>query len=71
MQDLPICSQCGQGEEFLVSETGSYLCICGHRFEAITLEANNDKAKHLTLREANHSTDHESHQHRSPYTPLH
>ncbi len=32
MQELPVCSQCGQDEEFLVSESGEYICVCGHEF---------------------------------------
>ncbi|KHT62763.1 hypothetical protein RJ45_15555 [Photobacterium gaetbulicola] len=42
MQDLPTCSQCGQDEEFLVSETGDYVCICGHQFKMVTLDTSNE-----------------------------
>lgn len=27
----PICNQCGQSDEFFVSEDDVYICICGHK----------------------------------------
>ncbi|TDR77115.1 hypothetical protein DFP78_102122 [Photobacterium lutimaris] len=71
MQDLPICSQCGQDEEFLVSETGHYLCICGHQLEMVTPDANKDKSKHSNYIEANQSSCPEPNPHHSPSTTLH
>ncbi|MGF1723925.1 hypothetical protein [Photobacterium nomapromontoriensis] len=38
MQYFPICSQCGQSDEFLVADTGVYLCTCGHQFRVSTTE---------------------------------
>lgn len=51
MQDLPICSKCGQDEEYLVSETGGYVCICGHQFEEQELDASEKDTNLSTRRE--------------------
>lgn len=32
MLRLPMCTKCGQSEEFMVSEDEQYICVCGHQF---------------------------------------
>jgi len=33
MGDLPKCDVCDQSDEFLVTDKGVYICICGHQFK--------------------------------------
>ncbi|PSW06043.1 hypothetical protein C9I89_05875 [Photobacterium lipolyticum] len=30
---LPKCDVCGQSDEFLVTDKGVFICICGHQFK--------------------------------------
>ncbi|GHA42262.1 hypothetical protein GCM10007086_14810 [Photobacterium aphoticum] len=38
MQELPICTECGQDEEYLISDSGQHTCICGHEFMVLDTE---------------------------------
>ncbi|MBY5946877.1 hypothetical protein [Photobacterium rosenbergii] len=64
MQDLPTCSKCGQDEEYLISETGGYVCICGHQFEGHNIEANKESTSIFNRREEKTNAYQATYQHR-------
>lgn len=32
MGDIPKCDVCGQSDEYLVTNKGIFICVCGHQF---------------------------------------
>ena len=65
MQELPICAKCGQDEEYLVSDTGEYVCICGHQFEGLELDASEKETNLSTGRVVKTNAFQATYQHRS------
>ncbi|MGF1681674.1 hypothetical protein L4D09_16880 [Photobacterium makurazakiensis] len=53
MSNHPVCSQCGQDEEFLVSPDNRYLCLCGHQFSVIASTSQKSSRQELKAQELN------------------
>ena len=65
MQELPICSQCGQDEEYLISETDEYMCICGHQFKKQSMDTDKKENQVCNHREEKTNAYQATYQHRS------
>ncbi|MGF1689745.1 hypothetical protein [Photobacterium kagoshimensis] len=48
METIYTCVRCHQSDEFLISESGTYTCICGYQFVVEQHEETHQQKKNST-----------------------
>ncbi len=51
MSQIPVCENCGQSDEYLMSEDNIYICVCGHQ---CTSSTSNEVSQTINLYYLNH-----------------
>ncbi|MDO6496679.1 hypothetical protein [Photobacterium sanguinicancri] len=55
MEPIYICDRCQQSDEYLISESGTYTCICGYQFVVIQHDqTSQDTTETMTIKHAVH-----------------
>ncbi|MDO6542410.1 hypothetical protein [Photobacterium sanguinicancri] len=55
MEPIYICDRCHQSDEYLISESGTYTCICGYQFVVIQHDqTSQDTTETMTIKHAVH-----------------